>query len=658
MVGHSASASASDEEESKANGEPSPVAIDPTHDHAAQTAFLRMGDASEGSDQDVMESSAQCQEDQFEQGSQIVEKGNLTQHSKECHRRNQRFAKSKEKENSSLTSRQQKRKRKGNKLFQDCVSVEIPLDYTADLAIALRHTRNKRIAALQEAYPCLFRKITKMETPVGDPGIAGDSNTSLNEDEGETAGDDSGDKSTRDQQLPPRKKKSAGMPDRNNYSNILDYLEAKYVKGVMIDNDGVDGEDEDDEDKGSIYSETSFLDDEDLKRDVAEQVLAQTTTTMHELQQKDSQFFVNVGNLEVQETEQTKDHYDPLQDVDQPKKSKAGHKKPGAKPGLKNSVELTSNEPITAVTSASTKTVLASKPKPVSPKADVENVSPPKKKTKTVQSLAGELTAKSPNSPNSPSLNSTTKAEVKKLLKVESEKKAAMEKAYQKLVDMIKGMSEDDLPRRKISDKVTVKVPSDRKAGDTIMFQNPHVKGQRLRVKIPKTAVPGGTFKVTVPVPKSAPEDEDEDHNTWSREFYEVMSEYGYCYDALMDAIQERQAAQGLEFPAHFEKRKKFDNLVDEFPNKHLKTPIDKAYLQKILRRARQNKHKRDKTAKRLEEMAQRFIPEKGPGHEDGRKVDDDSDEDRSENSSKRRAVQLPIFSKKFPRVPFLEEDF
>ena len=66
---------------------------------------------------------------------------------------------------------------------------------------------------------------------------------------------------------------------------------------------------------GSLFSGGSFLDDRDLQRDVAEQVMANTTMTKLELEEDDTDFFVNVGNLEVEDNEYG-DHYDPLQDKD------------------------------------------------------------------------------------------------------------------------------------------------------------------------------------------------------------------------------------------------------------------------------------------------------------------------------------------------------
>jgi hypothetical protein len=171
--------------------------------------------------------------------------------------------------------------------------------------------------------------------------------------------------------------------------------------------------------------------------------------------------------------------------------------------------------------------------------------------------------------------------------------KAKSDDMYQAVVAMIHEATDDELPRKKTKDRVTLTCPPDKKPGDSILFSNPHVPGQRLKVKIPKNTPPGGNFKVTVPV-AVAPDDEEEmkDHNKFSREFYDTLDSYSRAYDDWCDAEQDaRRAAGDKEYAAHVEKRGKFDYLVEEFP-KDLKTEIDKTYLQKILRRARQNRHK------------------------------------------------------------------
>jgi len=118
-----------------------------------------------------------------------------------------------------------------------------------------------------------------------------------------------------DKQQPSNKrKKLENVPQPDQFGSVLDYLEAKYVKGVMLEEeDNAPILDDKSEGQGSVYSKDSFLDDTDLQRDVAEQVMASTTLTKLELEHEDGDFFVNVGNLEV-ENDDYGENYDPLQD--------------------------------------------------------------------------------------------------------------------------------------------------------------------------------------------------------------------------------------------------------------------------------------------------------------------------------------------------------
>jgi hypothetical protein len=206
-----------------------------------------------------------------------------------------------------------------------------------------------------------------------------------------------------------------------------------------------------------------------------------------------------------------------------------------------------------------------------------------------------------------------------------------MEKYYKQLLAMIKTASNEELPRKKTKERVAITCPPDKKPGDQIMFANPHVPGQRLKVKIPKNATPGSTFKVTVPVADLAADDET-DYNKFSREFYDTLDDYARAYDNWCDAEQDYRKASGdKEFAGHLEKRKKFDVLISEFP-KDLKTIVDKPYIQKILRRARQNKHKRERT------MAKQAARVNGESDSD---EDSDEEEEKEEVKPKAKAVAV-----------------
>ncbi|GAX16279.1 hypothetical protein FisN_3Hh238 [Fistulifera solaris] len=428
------------------------------------------------------------------------------------------------------------------KLFQEFILVQIPLNVTADLGVAIRRTRQKRIKGLLKAFPQLNQQKSTTDDPPMEDGVKGDLTQDKSEEESKAQN--------------KKKKKKRNQPQPGDFGNIVDYLEAKYVQGVMVDDSG--SEDDNEEGQGSVYSETSFLDDTDLQRTVAEQVLAQTTTTKLELRD-DGEFFVNVGELEIEETDLTKDEYDPLQDT----KTKSPKRK-------RKDAEIDKEEN-------------AKKKKKVKPElADKKGKAVPTS-TKSAKASTSEESQK-PDTAKTGSSKDTQKKS--------KECKKIYENLYQKLVEMIKKASPEELPKRKTKDKVSIKCPDDKKPGDTVIFANPHVRGQKLKVKIPDNCKPGGTFKVTVPIPID--EDDDTDYNKLSRDFYSALEVYSRAFDEWCEAEGDyRKAIDDTDFTAHFEKRKKFDKLVNEFP-KDLKTPVDKSYLQKILRRARQSKSRKE----------------------------------------------------------------
>ena len=188
---------------------------------------------------------------------------------------------------SSSSSAPSKKKRVGQPVFQDAITVTIPIGVTADLGVVLRRTRNKRIAALYQAFPSLKQENKKAGGSDEEDGADSDEMEGTG-DSGVTNGDGDG-VAEKKKKAKKRSKPIAAndfVPHREQYGSIIDYLEAKYTRGVMIhDEDGLagdkgvegedsqrdDDDDDDDEGQGSVYSETSFLDDRDLQRDVAEQ---------------------------------------------------------------------------------------------------------------------------------------------------------------------------------------------------------------------------------------------------------------------------------------------------------------------------------------------------------------------------------------------------
>lgn len=518
------------------------------------------------------------------------------------------------------------------KLSLDAVSVRIPISVTADLGVVLQRTRKKRIEALQQAFPEL-KEADTVENEADRHAMAEDENS-----KGDTT--EKGEETLQEKKEGTKKKtgshKINHVPQAREYANVLDYLEAKYVQGVMID-DAEEEMGEADEGQGSVYSETSFLDDTDLQRNVAEQVLSHTTTTKLELQD-DDEFFVNVGNLEVEETELTQDQYDPLEDTKLKPAAKRKRKKPSADP---NGAAENGN----GSNAAAAETARAS--------------SPQKKKAKVTKTASSKQEKDKDAKKN-------TKAAKERLKKGETldvltplknkakSRKAKWEKLYSAVIEMIKNSSSDQLPRRKKAVKVAVTCPANKKPGESILFANPHVPGQKLKVKIPKTTNPGGVFKVTVPVAKK-PAGSDSDQNKLNREVYDALDDYARAFDDWCDAEGDyRKAIGDRDFGAHFEKRKKFDRMVEEMP-KDLATPLDKPYLQKILRRARQNRHKREQT---LARQAARDDDRSEKAYSEDEETRLEANAQRNKTVGTNDAFPIPQLMTEFPTRLFSLQDF
>jgi len=107
------------------------------------------------------------------------------------------------------------------KIFQDAITVFIPLDVTADLKIAIKKTRAKRIVSIFKRFPSLKKEAKNLDENNNDP--------ILDDDEEENPKDKD------DKQPPKKKKKLENVPHPDQFGSVLDYLEAKYVKGVMLE---------------------------------------------------------------------------------------------------------------------------------------------------------------------------------------------------------------------------------------------------------------------------------------------------------------------------------------------------------------------------------------------------------------------------------------
>ena len=517
--------------------------------------------------------------------------------------------------------------RRYRRLFQDSVTVQIPLTVTADLGVAVQRTREKRVTGLYEQFPALKRSGDDDDDadPQEDDGPGASLLDKKLKGEATTTVDEDGKKKKKLQKL-------KHVPQRDEYASVLDYLEAKYVQGVVVDDGASAGgetgdNDDDDEGQGSVYSETSFLDDTGLQRTVAEQVLGHTTTTKLERQDDDA-FFVNVGDLEVEENEMTLQTYDPLEDT-KGDKSKKPRKRKKATPGDATKVSK----------DAKGKTNGKAANKKSTTAAAAASTSEPPKKKKAKTSKDGK---ESKPAPPTGKKTKTKDVAILKLQKTSETRQAKVDRLYAKLVQLIQSATEEALPRKAKPEKtrVTITCPMDKNPGDAITFVNPHMN-QKLKCNVPKNIRPGGSFKVTVPKPAEEI-DPDKDYNRLGRKFYDTLETYARTYDEWCDTEGEYRKATGdKDFNAHFSKRNKFDKLTTEFPNQDLKTVVDKAYLQKILRRARQNKHKRK------QQQQQQAKPEHGStGGAGSGGGSEEEDENNSEEEEEENAPQEPAAKK------------
>lgn len=214
---------------------------------------------------------------------------------------------------------------------RDSLICFIPMNVTADLGVAMKRVRNKRVEAYKKLHPDYEHHDEKKpsNTNTSEMDIEGSANQNQSDNESDAG-------------LSQERSTSRSFGDgtevrREQFSSIIDYLEAKYSKGVMIDDldqrirqkekdkgEGVHGNDFDvfsDSDHGSCYTDDSggFLDDSDLRIDVAQQILATSAygTTKIEADAKkkksaneddeddfdadDLAFFVNIGDLEMEE---------------------------------------------------------------------------------------------------------------------------------------------------------------------------------------------------------------------------------------------------------------------------------------------------------------------------------------------------------------------
>lgn len=307
----------------------------------------------------------------------------------------------------------------GVKLPRDSILAYIPLGVTADLGVAMRRVRPKRIARLKSLHPSLFEKKNE---------FVGAGGATAAEDSGAEVSRSDGDESDNEESSQQKKKKKetealgiSRVPQRDQFGSVLDYLEAKYVKGVMIEDlderirekkkqrkmqeaDGGDiamtrknGSDVEnnmsvlsDSAAGSCYSDDSggFINDSELQSEVAQQVRASSAygTTKIEAEaaanrkekigdpndggsDDDHAFFVNVGDLEMEDGYVDHDLDEVEGWMDAAVKEKGKKRKRAPKENSSSSKDAVKPKPITKKTKNSSEKPKKRKSKPSSKKA-------------------------------------------------------------------------------------------------------------------------------------------------------------------------------------------------------------------------------------------------------------------------------------------------
>jgi len=432
--------------------------------------------------------------------------------------------------------------------------------------------------------------------------------------------------------------------------SMIDYLEAKYVRGVMIDDidererakerkkkrkkkkqkqqqqqstngengkdeDGEDLDDDDDEDddsegKASCYdSEDGWIDDSLLHQEVASQVIASSAYGMTQIEEEakmrrkedsskrskiynngaagddgdksddessvdeagaesdfEDGFFVNIGDLEMAEGWNGENDMiiSPVKKK-RPRKKRA--KKPAATTDKKDDSKIVKKKTVKSKKEVGTKQKLAkaaekkTKDKTAAKKSNkkkADESTTPKKKKKKESTDKGKAAKKSSSSDvvtatvvavaadSSDQDDTKSKSSLSpKPKKVSPEKEKAMQlkklykRRYTSCVKQIKEMTATELPRKarnKSTVKVSVNIPADKEIGDEIVFTNPNVPGQKLKVAIPaKANMEKRCFTVSVPALKVKEEVETR-NNEFPKAFKEALYSYSNAYDDWVDA--------------------------------------------------------------------------------------------------------------------------
>ena len=159
-------------------------------------------------------------------------------------------------ETEAIATNTKKRKRSRHVPVKDSLLIEVPMSITADMGVAMRRTRRKRTERIKN-WLATGEDAKKQQTTTATAPPKQDD-------------EDDGDKSIEGCSFD-----EDGGPKRGS----IEYLEAKYVRGVMIDDydERAAKESEESEGDGSVYGNDDFIDDSLLQEEVAGQVLASST---------------------------------------------------------------------------------------------------------------------------------------------------------------------------------------------------------------------------------------------------------------------------------------------------------------------------------------------------------------------------------------------
>eukprot|EP00804_Cyclotella_cryptica_P004117 CCRYP_016853-RB/>CCRYP_016853-RB protein AED:0.02 eAED:0.02 QI:102/1/1/1/1/1/2/489/587 len=516
-------------------------------------------------------------------------------------------------DNAPAPSRTRKRMKKCP--AKDSILIHVPLHVTADLGVAMRRTRRKRVRRIQRWVESVTEKGEETEKAVVGETTKNPLSLDKKGTDESVSDNDEGKKERRSSLDIDDDESNVGPPRREQYGSVLDYLEAKYVRGVVIADYDANGErvkrkksewsgkeksesdevsDSDQDNNRSCYGDDDFIDDSLLEEEVVDQVFASDSYGKTKIEDEarkrkrieressgeggdvkkdlgegendedisaegadsdfDDGFFVNLGDLEMAEGWRG--------DTD----IVISHKR---KPGRPKKAE--SDEE-------------SSEPTPKKRKKD-DDVAPPKKKKKlklpkddvspkiTSEQNGGESKAenlekkaiavkKKKNSISSSSIENgkkkqpatnhaapTAKATTsKKIAKPKEEPQTPksiaeqlaklVKRRYNICVKMINELTPKQLPRKrknKTTAKISVSIPADKNIGDYIMFTNPHVPGQKLKVQIPaKANMETRSFYATVPMPKGQTAEPKE--NDLPKELKEALFDYSTAYDDWVNA--------------------------------------------------------------------------------------------------------------------------